>query len=155
MEEWKDVVRYENLYEVSNLGRIRNKKSKKIFKGCKDKDGYLITTLRKDGIKRTERIHRLVAESFLFNPNNYSVINHKDENKLNNSVDNLEWCDVAYNNSYSKSKLLGQYDDNNNLIKIWKNSKEAQKKLNIWATNIRNCCNGRVPRAGGFVWKFL
>ena len=153
-EIWKDIPRYKGKYQASNFGRLRNKKTLKVFYGCKDKDGYLITTLRKNGIKKTEKVHRLVAESFLFNPNNYDNINHIDENKLNNRIDNLEWCTTAYNNSYSKSKKVGQYKGNK-LIKIWNNSKEAEKELLIWATNIRSCCNGRIPKAGGYIWRFI
>ena len=155
MEKWKDIPRYKGFYEASDLGRIRNKKTFNIIIGCKDKDGYLITTLRKNGIVKCEKIHRLIAESFLINKNNYKTINHKNEIKTDNRVVNLEWCTQEYNNSYSKSKLLGQYNKDLILIKKWKNANVAGKCLNISPSNIRNCCRGNANRTGGYIWKYI
>lgn len=108
-EVWKDVVGYEGCYQVSNFGRIRSTK-RVTFDGRKrkemirapsyDPDGYLTVNLSKDGISKTQRIHRLVATAFIPNPNGYSQINHKDENKSNNCVENLEWCTCEYNLKY-------------------------------------------------------
>ena len=113
-EIWKDIKGYEGLYQVSNLGRIkslpkwhRNNKnsgywSKEIIlKYGKDKDGYLQVMLTKNKNRRQHKIHRLVAQTFIPNPNNYPVVNHKKEfEKQNNEVDNLEWCTVKYNTNY-------------------------------------------------------
>ena len=97
-EEWRDIEGYEGLYQVSNLGRVKSLN----YRGCKGnisilkprltKKGYETINLCKDGKVKNVRIHRLVAQSFISNPNNLPVVNHKDENKLNNNVDNLEWC---------------------------------------------------------------
>jgi len=112
-EIWKDIENYEGYYQVSNLGRIRSVTREVIHKnGNKhtyygsiksqsfDKDGYKIVTFSKDSIKKSYKVHRLVAAAFLDNPNNYSAVNHKNEDKTDNCVDNLEWCDNAYNNQY-------------------------------------------------------
>lgn len=107
MEEvWKDVVGYEGYYMVSNLGRIksmrfRHIKREKIMNASIRPDGYMSVGLSKDGVTKTRTVHRLVATAFLENPNNLEMINHKDENRSNNAVDNLEWCTRGYNQLYS------------------------------------------------------
>lgn len=103
-EIWKDILNYEGLYQVSNLGDIKSLK-RKHTKGCIlrysiGNSGYKQVVLCKNGECKTRMIHRLVAETFIENPNNFKEVNHKDENKLNNSVDNLEWCDRIYNQNY-------------------------------------------------------
>lgn len=121
MEEiWKDIPKYEKLYQVSNYGRVKSlkrvvscncrnqyktfkisyTKKEKILKGRKDKDGYLEVNLCKNGKHSNYKIHRLVALLFINNTNNYDQVNHKDENKLNNNVNNLEWCNAKYNCNY-------------------------------------------------------
>lgn len=98
-EVWKPVVGYEGRYEVSTKGRVRSLLTGKIM-AQRLRRGYYSTGLFKDGKQIGFSIHRLVATSFIPNPTNLPVINHKDENKLNNNVENLEWCTVAYNNTY-------------------------------------------------------
>lgn len=106
MEEiWKDISGYEGKYQVSSLGRVKSlnynrTKKEKILKGGKDNVGYLSIRLCKEGKPKTYRVHRLVAESFIDNPHNYPIINHKDEDKTNNCIENLEWCTQKYNNTY-------------------------------------------------------
>lgn len=107
MEVWKDVVGYEGIYQVSSLGRIksvnyyRKTNREQVRKPCKRKDGYLSIALSKDGKTITKTVHRIVATAFIPNPNNLEMINHKDEDRTNNSVDNLEWCSRSYNQIYS------------------------------------------------------
>ena len=104
MEEiWKDIEGYEGLYKISNMGRVKSIKfnKEKILFLQKDKYGYLRVGLRKMGKLKNYFVHRLVAEAFIPNPNNLPIVNHKDENKQNNCVENLEWCTVKYNNSYA------------------------------------------------------
>lgn len=107
MEEvWKDVVGYEGYYMVSNLGRIksmrfRHIKREKIMLPNLRPDGYMAIGLSKNGVTKTKTVHRLVASAFLENPNNLEMINHKDENRSNNAVSNLEWCSRSYNQIYS------------------------------------------------------
>ena len=174
MEEfWKDINGYENLYQVSNFGNvvslgnhtIKNQYSgKKIYLKYKiDKYGYYAVTIRKNGIPKTTTVHRLVAQAFISNPNNLPCINHKDENKTNNRVDNLEWCTIKYNNNYgthydrmaeAKSKMVFQYSLNGEFIKSYKNSIIASKSTGIGKNGIRRCARGERNKCGGYKWKY-
>lgn len=168
MEEiWKPIKDYEGLYQVSNLGnvksldrKIKNKNLKeKIKKFDKTKFGYLRVELNNNGKKKKYLVHRLVAQTFLDNPNNYPCINHKDENKNNNIVSNLEWCDYLYNNLYNnKNKKnwvkVKQLDKNNNIINIFESITEASKKTNIIQCEISNCLHNRQKTAGGYYWQY-
>lgn len=175
-EIWKDIVGYEGKYMISNMGNVKSLNYKrsnkeKILKPFKNKDGYLIVGLCINGKKTNFQIHRLVAEIFIPNPNNLPQVNHKDENKLNNSVDNLEWCSVSYNINYgnrndkAKEKLYETI-----ATKIYPNCKqvycielniifqsisEASKSLCIDSKNISACCNGKRKTAGGYHWKYV
>ena len=100
MEIWKSIKDYENYYEVSTLGYVKSIKYNKILKPYVRPDGYATVVLCKNGKKKTYRVHRLVAETFIPNPKKLSEINHKDENKLNNKTSNLEWCTSHYNKNY-------------------------------------------------------
>ena len=103
MEEWKDIQGYEGRYQVSNLGRIKSsyKGSWNILKPIDNGQGYKHIKLFKDGERKHYYIHRLVAQAFIDNPNNYPEVNHIDENKANNCMENLEWCGREYNLSYN------------------------------------------------------
>lgn len=109
-EEWTDIKGYEGYYQISNLGRVKSLE-RKHSNGKIDthlvklsKRNYYTVTLWKNGKGKTYSIHRLVAEHFIPNPNNYKFVNHKDENKYNNSIDNLEWCTQFYNNNYGTAR---------------------------------------------------
>ena len=108
MEIFKDVSGYEGYYEISNLGRVRSTsyKGRRILKPAVTKNGYLNVIFCINQKKEHKLVHRLVAEAFIPNINNYSTVNHKDEDKLNNYVENLEWLSVEDNNRYSNSKML-------------------------------------------------
>ena len=108
-EIWRPVVGYEGLYEISSYGRVRSMDrydgrnhfiKGKLLKNKDNGNGYLICSLSKNGIVKNKYIHRLVVEAFIERPDGLYEVNHKDENKKNNSVDNLEWCDKKYNNTY-------------------------------------------------------
>ena len=113
IEEWRPIVGYEGLYEVSNTGQVRSldrydnrncfRKGKVLSPG-KNTKGYLFVILTCNGKRKTINVHRLVTEAFLPNPDNLPEINHKDEDKTNNSVDNLEYCDRSYNINYGSRK---------------------------------------------------
>ena len=90
-EVWKDIEGYEGRYQVSNLGRVKRVTTGRILKSCKNRGGYLYVNLCKQGVVSNKRIHRLVAQAFIPNPENKSDINHIDEDKTNNTVTNLEW----------------------------------------------------------------
>ena len=100
MEEWKEIPGYEGLYEVSNMGNVRNVRRNTLLRLTKTNNGYIRVGLSKNGIQTGFKVHRLVAQACLPNPDNLPQVNHKDEDKTNNNVDNLEWCDQAYNNLY-------------------------------------------------------
>lgn len=181
-EEWRDIENYEGLYQVSNLGRVKSldynhTKHEKILKLLKNTKGYLFVILYKEGKKKNYLSHRLVAEAFIPNPNNLPMINHKDENPLNNCVANLEWCDSKYNNNYGTritkavsntdyqsiseklknrqdlSKKIYQYDNNYNLIKVWKSTMECCRNGYNFS-HIAACCRGERKRHKGFIWSY-
>lgn len=171
-ETWKNIENYDN-YEINNYGVVRIKKNKKILKYQIDKDGYYKITLWKKGKCKCFRVNRLVAITFLENPNNLPVVNHKDENKQNNYVENLEWCTVAYNNAYGTKgkrggeKLRGklrytktnrkvaQYDLDDNIIETYRSISTIAKKLKVDGTHIVDVCRGRRKVAYGYKWRYI
>lgn len=172
-EIWKDIKGYENMYQISNYGNVKSLNraingrwgkafiKERILSKRKDKKGYNTVALYKNNVYKTKKIHRLVAEAFIPNLNNLPQVNHKDENKSNNYVDNLEWCNNKYNCSYGYhsnrlKKAINQYDLKGNLIKKWNSIKEASEYLKLNNTGIGDCCNHRKYRktCGGYKWEF-
>lgn len=180
MEEiWKDIPGYEGLYQASNLGNIKslkrehyipsiNKKiwilKEKILKQALCKDGYKIVVLTRNKKRKTYTVHKLIAMTFIPKIKNKTQVNHKDGNKLNNSIKNLEWCNNsenirhAYNNNLiditKKYKKINQYDLEGNFIKQWNSMKEAGEKLNICRQNISMCCRGLRKKTNNYVWRY-
>lgn len=174
-ELWKDAVydgvTYEG-YQVSNLGRVKSLNynhtgKEKVMKLLKRVDGYLQIGLHKDEKYKMIKVHRLVASVFIENPNNLPDVNHKDENKTNNVVDNLEWCDRKYNNNYGNhnrkvgealmngkcSKPVLQYTLNGDLIREWSSTHECGRN-GFNQGNISACCNGERKTHKGYIWKY-
>ena len=155
----KDVVGYEGLYVVSNQGNIyslnynRTGKVVKLSPGIRN-DGYLNVRLFKNREGKNYLIHRLVAEAFIPNPLGLPEVNHIDEDKTNNRAKNLEWCDRQYNQDYSLSKQVEQYDLSGNLIATWKSTHEIQRQLGFDCGNISSCCRGKYKTMYGFIWKY-
>lgn len=164
-EIWKSIEGYEGLYEVSNLGRIKslryansNSPNPRVLKTPSTKGGYPHLGLYKDGVPTTFNVHELVAKHFIPNPENYPTINHIDENKLNNRVDNLEWCTQMYNNNHGSrvenlSKKTYQYTLDGQFIKVWDSTQEAQRNGYI-SSCISQCCNGIRNTHKGYIWKY-
>lgn len=109
-ENWRKIADYQN-YSVSDLGHVRNDKTGKLLKTVKHPNGYLVVNLYPT--RKTFKVHRLVAEAFIANPNNYPIINHKNEVKDDNRVENLEWCTYEYNNNYGTAKMRGALKQRN------------------------------------------
>lgn len=152
VEIWKSVVGYSNLYEVSNLGRVKSLKRvpNTILKPSSN-GRYLQLVLHKNGTKSKKYIHRLVAEAFIPNPCGFSEVNHKDEDKTNNSVSNLEWCDSSYNNTYNQRHIKSREslkkpiivrNTNGEIIAEYPSISQASITLNIDKSNISKCCRG-------------
>ena len=160
-EIWKDINGYNGIYQVSNLGRVRslgNDKGKKdkIRKQVKNSKGYLRVGLHKDGATTWEYVHRLVAQAFIPNTDNLPQVNHKDENKENNCVDNLEWCTNKYNCNYgSKNEQVSKKVICIETGVTYTSIREAERLLGVCHTCISSCCNGRRKTAGGFHWRYV
>ena len=173
-EIWKDIKGYEGLYQISNFGRVKSfvKKEPKILKCGLTGIGYYTVNLCNAKNRSSKKIHRLVAEAFIPNPNNLPCINHKDGNKLNNYFGNLEWCTSSHNNkeayrlglrkplkgknNYYSKKLMTkiyQYDLYGNFIKEWESQSSIQRELGFWQQNINKCVHGKRKKAHGYIWK--
>ena len=164
MEVWKDVQGYEGLYKVSNLGKVKRlfKSGKEnVLSGRADKDGYIEVILSKNQKKKTCRLHRLVALAFIPNPNGKKEVNHKDKNKQNNSVDNLEWVTTAENIRHSFAmgrnmykRAIVQYTKAMEIVAHWESIREASRNLKIATSGIVGCCGGHLQTSGGFIWRY-
>ena len=169
IEEWKDIKGYEGRYQVSNMGRIKSLprmtrtgyRNGVMLKPIKSSLGYMLVGLS----RKLYKVHRLVAETFLDNPQNLKYINHKDEDKTNNCVSNLEWCTCEYNNNYgtrnqrislnsSRKRKILQCDLSGNVIKEWESIMSASKYYGVTRTNICSCCNGRQKTSAGYTWRY-
>lgn len=174
-EEWKDIQGYEGLYQVSNLGRVKslNRIVIKEYRGCRIHNerilkksfvkGYMQVRLYKNGKNKNCYIHRLVAQAFMPNPNNYKEIDHIDCDKSNNKVNNLKWCNhlqnVSYNNITRKIKnikYINCYDLDWNYLKTYLSINQASKELNLVWSSIKQCCDGHPhhKRVGEYRFKY-
>lgn len=165
-EIWKDIPGYEGIYLASNLGRIRSKNG--VLKPSKHRDGYLHVVFCVKGVRKTFLVHRLVALTFIPNPDNLPQINHKDENKTNNYIDNLEWCTMEYNIFYgtgqergrinrglpSNVKPVTQYSLDGEFIARYPSTMEAYRKTGITQASINACAHHIHHQMRGYVWRF-
>ena len=169
-EIFKDVKGYEGLYQVSNFGNIMslnysNTGKAKLMNPRERKDGYLQVHLYKNRKPKMFQVHRLVAEAFIPNPDNLPEVNHKDEDKTNNSVENLEWCTREYNNNYGThnkrvskkmtngklSKIVLQYSLDGELIREWPSTRECERN-GYYHGNVVACCRGERNFHKGYIW---
>ena len=160
-EIWKPVKGFEETYLVSNLGQIKsiprvNTKGK-LIKLYPNKSGYLYCCLSQNGKVYNKRVHRLVAEAFIPNPNDYTQVNHKDENKDNNNKDNLEWCTNLYNIQYGtgiqkRSKAVTGFRDGILVIKFVSAAEAGRNGFNT--SHIIECCNKKRKTHKKLTWKY-
>lgn len=184
-EIWKDIPGYLGYYQISSLGRVKSlertiqyspsKKypngrtvvlKSKIMTPCTDGKGYKFVQLFINNKFRSKKIHRLVAECFISNPNNLPQVNHKDENKQNNAIDNLEWCSLIYNVNYGTGKYrktlnrripVVQYTLDDKIVREYESATSAAKILNKTqgsARQILQTCRGVYKTMFGYKWKF-
>lgn len=160
---FKPVKGFENYY-VSADGAVFSKISNSFRKPViNNKTGYPTLILTCKGTKQriAKALHRIVAEAWLPNPKNYECINHKNENKLDNHVSNLEWCTKAYNNTYNGKtqrccKKIIQIDlQTGEDIKVWDSARKAAENLPTNYKNISAVCRGKRRSAGGYGWRFV
>lgn len=172
-EVWKDIEGYVGLYQVSNCGNVRSldryitvKSSKEYIRHKKgimlnpteDKDGYLIVTL----LNKKHRVSRLVAKAFIDNPNNYEQVNHISGNKKDNSVENLEWCNNAYNQEHAykiglkRTHKFAKIDKKTNkIISLYNSLNDAVfDNKHSDASTVIKVCRGKRNEHCGFKWKY-
>lgn len=150
----KKISGYEN-YMVDTDGNVfRIKKDGlKILKPMKNSDGYLQVKLYLYGVYKYFTVHRLILLTFCPNENSDKLtVNHKDEDKTNNSLENLEWLTIGDNVRYSKSKPIVQLDKNDNLVGVYESSRLAQQKTGCDQSSIIKCINGKAKTCGGYKW---
>lgn len=183
-EIWKEITGYEGLYEVSNLGNVKSLERnivrkdgtnyyipERILRPCKSSKGYLNIGLNKNGRAKSYKVHRLVAEAFIPNPENKLEVNHINADKTDNRVDNLEWATRKENVQHSideglqtmfgvknnkRSTPVAKYDNNNVLIAVYPSMREASRQTGIHQSDICKCCKNVKNHitAGGFVWAY-
>lgn len=187
-EEWKDIKGYDGYYQVSNFGRVKRTsfyyvdkyghkrcRKEKILSQIKNRHGYLLVHLSKDNVKRHIYVHRLVACSFIENPENKPQVNHKNGNKSDNHVSNLEWNTRSENMKHAyvnglnipnrsqlgrtgllsgRGKQILQFDKNMNFIRVFYTAKDAAAFIKCHPTSITKCANGEYKYAHGYIWKW-
>ena len=183
MEEiWKDVEGFEGLYMVSNLGNVkslnyRHKNEEHLLKLCINKYGYYFVRLHSNGMEKNFLVHRLVAKAFIENGNNFPLVNHKDENKLNNNFENLEWCTQEYNLNYSLnrrgkrnqqrkckthtkhtsskySQRVFQKKLSGEIVSEYSTVSEAARVNKMSLKSLIECCKKKRKTAYGYKWEF-
>lgn len=187
MEEWRDIEGYEGLYQISNEGRVkslnyhRRSGEEKIMKARADRYGYMYISLCENGKHKTHKVHRLVANAFIPNPDNLPQVNHKDEDKTNNNIvlnsdgsidedkSNLEWVTAKENSNYgSHGKKIAEalsipidmLTKQGEFIRQFPSAKEAEIYLcangfpKVSRSHICNCCKGKRKTHCGFKWEY-
>ena len=169
MEEiWKDIPNYEGIYQASNYGRIKRIKNGYIQNNYIDKrDGYCHTTLSYKGKNKVYQTHRIIAMTFIDNPDNKPVVNHIDGNKTNNNVNNLEWCTHQENVIHARDVLKIDFSNGIDIThekskkkvirsdgKIYNSIDEAKKDINNKNAHICEVCKGKLKTACGYGWKY-
>lgn len=166
---WKEIPGYP-LYLVSDAGEIYSIRKDRILKPSVSKFGYARVTLYRGDEKHKIMVHRLVASAFLDNPDFLEQVNHKNENKLDNRVENLEWCSCSYNINYGNrnetvSKKLKEHKmktvarsvlqinpQTNEVVRVWDCMRDAAREMGIPHSGIYACCSGKRKTRCGYRW---
>lgn len=152
----EDIKGYEGLYAITSCGRVWSYRSKKFIKTWKSRNGYFQVSLYNHQEVKVFLVHRLVAQAYIPNPDSLPEVNHKDENKEHNWINNLEWCDRKYNMNYGKKN-----DWCKKQIKcietgeIFNSIEEAAKSISRHRQGISDCCRGKQTTCGGFHWQYI
>ena len=165
MEKWKIINNFSN-YEISTEGRVRNLKTQYILKGRPSKNGYLQVSIKSDidSNVKNQYIHRLVAIHFIENPDNKKEVNHIDGNKLNNTLENLEWCTSSENQKHRQNILgkrktsqrrIGKFSKDGELLEEFDSIISAAQSFNKSRVNIDNALQKKQKTAYGYVWEYL
>lgn len=157
-EVWRDIKGYEGRYQISNKGRIWSCIKQGYLKSRLDRSGYCTVCLyAKNGKRKFEKIHRLVAINFISEPpKDRTQVNHIDENKQNNCVDNLEWCDAGYNTNYgTRNAKVSAPVYCVELDKTFPSIREAGRQTNTDSSAIAKCCKGKYETTGGYHWRYV
>lgn len=170
MEIWKPIPCYEGLYEVSNYGNIRSLfRYKKVLKPWDIGTGYLMIYLSKEKTRKAFLVHRLVANAFIPNPEGKPQVNHIDENRANNSADNLEWCtckenhdhglhskrlSIAMRNNPKKSKPVEQCTMQGKVVAVFPSIAEAARSTGFNKADICECCREKRHTCKKYIWRY-
>lgn len=180
-EKWVDIKGFEGLYQVSNMGNVKSiKKNERIMKLQVNHKGYYCVNLHKNSIAYPRLVHRLVAEAFIPNTLNLPQVNHKDTNKKNNNIENLEWISNADNMRHAfangcfvttekqreharnnlkliaerKKKGVEMYTKEGVFLNAFNSLREAEKCTGVHNSKISMVCKGKRKRAGNYIWKY-
>ena len=147
----KDVVGYESLYAVTSCGRVWSYRRQKFLTPSTNEKGYLKVGLWKNGKVKNFYVHRLVAEAYIPNTDNLPQVDHIDNDKIHNYINNLQWITNRDNNRKSKNKPILQFDLNGNFVKEWECAADVGREVQ---TNICKCLKGKYKQAYGYIWKY-
>ena len=147
----RDIKNYEGLYAVTSCGKVWSYKNKMFLTPVATKEGYLRVRLYKNGKYKNYRIHRLVAEAYIPNPENLPEVDHIDENKTHNYVNNLQWLTRRDNNRKSKNKPILQYTLDGEFVREWECTADVGYEV---CGHICQCLKGKRKTAYGYIWKY-
>lgn len=147
----RDVKGYEGLYGITSCGKVWSYKYKKFLKPEVNGNGYMRIMLCKDGQRKMYSLHRIVAEAYIPNPDNLPQVDHIDNDKTHNYVNNLQWITHKDNVRKGNNIPILQYDLDGNFIREWECAADVGKKVK---DNICHCLKGRYKTAYGFIWKY-